>query len=75
MKTVFEFGGANLYQGARTKSLITLEQSESGRRRFNLTYGLQRDTGLTYSEACESLGQVILHHLCCESIASNEGGN
>lgn len=73
MKTLLELGGTNPYREAKTKSLITLEQSESGRKLFNLTYGLQRDVGLTYNEACESLGQVIMHHLCCEGIASNEG--
>jgi hypothetical protein len=40
---------------------------------FRVTYGLQVTDNLTYSAACAALGQAILHHLCCEGLASNEG--
>lgn len=73
MKTCFETGGPNPYPGAKTASLITLEQSESGKQLFRVTYGLHVDNGLTYAEAAKALGECILHHLCCESLVSNEG--
>lgn len=73
MVTVFEFGGPNTYRGAQTKSLIQADQQESGDFLFDVTYGLEMKVGLTYSQACKALGQAILHHQCCEGVASNEG--
>jgi hypothetical protein len=73
MKKVFETGGHNPVKGASPVSMITVRQRESGRRLFDVVYGLQVDAKLTYSEACAKLGQAILHMQCCEGIASNEG--
>ena len=73
MKTVFEFGGPNHFNGARSRSIIQADQQQGGDRLFTVTYGLERKPGLTYSEACRALGAAILHYQCCEGIASNEG--
>jgi hypothetical protein len=73
MQTVFECGGANPFKGAKTKSLICVEQSESKGLLFTVTYGLQRKSGLTYAQACSEVGAAILHNACCEGLASNEG--
>lgn len=73
MKTVFEWGGPNHFNGAKSRSLIQVDQSESGDRLFRVTYGLQVKTGLTYEQACREIGIAILHYQCCEGIASNEG--
>lgn len=71
--TVFQYGGKNPFDGAKTEALIQVDQQDKGRRLFTVTYGLQRQAGLTYSQACTELGADILHYLCCEGIASNEG--
>ena len=73
MRTCFQYGGANPFKGAKTEALIQLDQQTSGRELFTVTYGLQRRAGLTYAAAARELGECILHHLCCESNASNEG--
>lgn len=73
MKTCFEYGGPNPFAGAKSNSLIQLDQDESGRKLFTFTYGLHRKSGLTYAEACAELGTCILHMLCCDGKASNEG--
>ena len=73
MKTVFTYGGANPFKGAKTAHYIQVDQAESRGRLFTVTYGLQQKKGLTYSQACTEIGAVLLHHLCCEDIASNEG--
>ena len=52
---------------------IVLKQSESGKKLFTVTYGLQITKDLSYSEACTELGQCILHALACESKLDNEG--
>lgn len=73
MKIVFETGGQNYFKQAKTKSAITMMQAESGKRLFTVVYGLQEKSKLTYSDACAELGACILHMLCCDGIASNEG--
>jgi hypothetical protein len=73
MKTVFTCGGANPFKGAKTKELITVQQSESGSLLLKVTYGLQEKSKLTYAQCCAELGQAILHMQCCEGLASNEG--
>lgn len=73
MRIIVEIGGANPFKGASTKALITLRQRQSGRRLFDVVYGLQVDSKLTYADACAKLGEAILHDLCCDGIASNEG--
>ena len=73
MKTVFEFGGRNPFNGATVDSMITVQQSENENALFDVHYGLQVKRMLTYKQACYEIGQVILHHLSCESIVNNEG--
>ena len=73
MRTVFEFGGPNSFQGAKSSSVIQLDQSEGPGERFRLTYGLRVKNNLTYADACHELGAAILHWQCCEGLASNEG--
>jgi hypothetical protein len=72
-KIVFECGGDNPFAGAKTKSLITLEQNSGVGKKFTVTYGLQREDKLSYSQACAKLGQAILHNACCEGLAENTG--
>jgi hypothetical protein len=72
MKTCFEFG-TNPYTNDKTKALIVLEQYESKGKLFKVTYGLQVDDKLTYEEACKALGAAILHDLCNEGKADNNG--
>ena len=74
MKTVFQFGGNNPFKGAKTSAYIQLDQNESRDKRFTVTYGLQQDKNLTYSQACSKLGEALLHHACCEGLADNDGG-
>jgi hypothetical protein len=71
--TVFEFGGPNYFNGAKSRSMTQADQQQSGKRLFTVTYGLQRKTGLTYAQACAEIGACILHHQCCNGVASNEG--
>jgi len=52
---------------------IKIEQSESGKRLFRVTYGKQVKIKLTYSEACKKTAESLFHALCCEGLASNEG--
>ena len=33
--------------------------------RFTVVYGMQHEGGLSYSEACNKLGQAIMHALTC----------
>lgn len=73
MKTVFEWGGPNPFNGAKSRSLVQVDQSESEEHLFRVTYGLQRKENLTYNQACLEIGVAILHKLCCDGIASNEG--
>lgn len=73
MITVFTHGGKNTFTGAKTENLIEVQQSESGRKLFTVTYGLQQHKGLTYAEACDEIGQCILHYACCLGVADNTG--
>lgn len=73
METVFSYGGRNFFVGAKTESLIQVDQKTSGKRFFTVTYGLQQKTHLSYDEAVREIGIAILHHACCEGLASNEG--
>jgi hypothetical protein len=73
MQTVFTSGGPNPFKGAKTQHLIQADQSESGKRLFTVTYGLQQKKGLTYAQACTEIGAAILHDACCQGNASNEG--
>lgn len=42
---------------------IRMYQSEHG---FAVQYGVQLNTSLTYTEACQELGASIMHALVCE---------
>ena len=73
MKVCFEYGGPNPFKGAKTASLITLEQAETRGRLFRVTYGLERKEGLRYVDAAKVLGSVLMHHLACEGHLDNDG--
>ena len=73
MKTVFTHGGANTFKGAKTKSHIQVDQQESGKKLFTVTYGLAQKKGLSYTQAAHKLGEVLFHHLACESALDNDG--
>lgn len=66
MKTVFEFGGPNIFKIAKNKHMIQVDQSAGDS--FIVSYGLQRKTGLDYAQAAKELGECIFHYLVCESI-------
>jgi hypothetical protein len=57
-----------VYKFEDTAFPITLEQEEGGNRRFRVTYGLQIESRLTYSEACEKLGEALLHAAGCDGL-------
>lgn len=73
MKTVFQFGGANPYKGAKSKALIQVDQYAGRGKRFTVTYGLQRKTDLNYADAARELGECIFHHLACDGMLDNDG--
>ncbi len=52
--------------------LTKLEQHDRSKL-FRVTYGLEVYDDLTYSEACERLGEAILHALACNSKLDNSG--
>ena len=64
MKTVFEFGGPNIFKHAKNKSMIQVDQTKANS--FIVSYGLQRRAGLDYAQAAHELGECILHYLVCE---------
>lgn len=72
MNVCFQFGPDNTFNGAKTEKMITLEQ-RGANGRFTVTYGLQRKTGLTYSEAAAELGAAIMHWQACNGLLGNEG--
>lgn len=72
-KTCFEFGGANFFTGAKTKSLIQLDQDQNKRGLFTVTYGLQQKAGLTYGQASRELGECLMHHAACNGDLNNQG--
>ena len=71
MKIVYETGGKNAFTTGR--QAITVYQSAGKKKLFKIVYGLQVRDDLTYAQCCAELGSCILHNLCCEGIASNEG--
>lgn len=70
MKTVFEFGGPNVFKRAGDKSWIHVDQTEEGV--FTVTYGLQQKTGLDYAQAAKELGECIFHYLVCEGLIEGD---
>ncbi len=52
---------------------IVIEQAETKGLLFTVRYGSQVKRGLTYAEACTEIGASMLHALCCDGLASNEG--
>lgn len=46
---------------------IKLEQHETARGLFRVTYGKQVRDGLNYVDAAHELGECILHALACDS--------
>lgn len=65
MKTCFETNIAGY--------IIKIEQQRSGKELFRVIYGQSVKNGLSYKQACTEIGACILHALCCEGLASNEG--
>ena len=55
----FATGGENIFKGAKSESLIELQQT--GFNRFTVVYGLQVKTGLSYEKACTELGACMMH--------------
>jgi hypothetical protein len=73
MKTLFEHGGPNTFNGAKSRSMIQLDQTECKRGLFTVTYGLQQKRGLGYRDAAKELGECILHMLACKGDLNNDG--
>lgn len=52
---------------------LKIEQQTNRKALFRVTYGLQVNDELTYEEACNKVGEAILHALCCNGQATNDG--
>ena len=52
---------------------LKLEQSESKRGLFRVTYGKQVSKNLIYSEAAKKYGECLFHALACDGLLNNEG--
>lgn len=52
---------------------LKLEQHETGRRLFRVTYGQHVRDRLTYAEAAHELGECLMHCLACESKLGDTG--
>lgn len=52
---------------------ITVEQHEDKAKSFRVTYGLQVDDGLCYSDAARTFGLCYFHALAFEGKLDNEG--
>jgi hypothetical protein len=50
----------------------TITLTQTSKRRYTVTYGLDETKNLTYNEAAERLGYCILHALACESKIETE---
>lgn len=72
MKIVFTHGGGNPWN-CKAKALIEMRQNEDKKALFTIIYGAEYTENLTYARAAKKLGEALLHHLCCEGVASNEG--
>lgn len=44
---------------------------QRGKDRFAVVYGKQVDDELTYSDACDKLGQALLHAMACNDEVDN----
>lgn len=51
--------------------MVTLQQKR--KNDFAVRYGCQVDDGLTYSQACDKLGQALMHQAACNGTLNNEG--
>ena len=52
---------------------IRVEQAETRKALFTVTYGLQVKQNLTYAEAARELGECIFHALACDGKLDNQG--
>lgn len=50
---------------------MTISLIQTGRNNFTVTYWKDVNDKLTYNQACDKLGQCILHALACESKLDN----
>ena len=41
---------------------------KEGRECFAVQYGCQIDAPLTYGDACDKLGQALMHATCCDGL-------
>ena len=55
-----------LYEQTDGSFPIKLEQHSANSMRFRVTYGLQVDDRLGYSDAAAKLGQAIMHCAACD---------
>ena len=49
-----------------TEIAYGIKLTQQGKNKFTVRYGAQTEQHLTYEEAGKSLGEAILHALCCD---------
>lgn len=49
--------------------MVSLQQR--GKDNFAVRYGKEVHANLTYGEACDRLGQALMHQLSCEGLVDN----
>ena len=49
--------------------MVTLQQR--GRDNFAVRYGRQVEAQLTYAQACDKLGQALMHQAACDGMLDN----
>lgn len=63
----------NVICDRREDTAFPIELSQQGKNRFTVTYGVQVEDNLTYSQACHYYGRALLHALACEGKIDNSG--
>jgi len=53
------------------EAAFTIKLYQYGKDNFEVIYGLQVDSGLTYGRAAAKLGAAIMHSLACEQKLDN----
>jgi hypothetical protein len=55
-----------VYRHEANGEAYPIQLIQTGKERFTVVYGLQRDTGLSYGEAARKLGEAIMHKAACD---------
>lgn len=60
-----------IVEGKPTASRWLIQLSQTGIDRFEVRYGAQANTSLSYGQAATKLGQALMHALACEGKLDN----